>query len=160
MELFDIPDSPLEGYGDVYILGAGSRSIENPIVVRKFFNAAYSAILDTMPNIDEDRIHFIHGGAKGVDTLSASWAKDVGIKKVVSFEPDWYYPNGNFDPKAGFKRNTDLVSMATHAILIRDHYSVTNGVGDTLKKVIKKGIPFFYHTMMTPPSMRNREPYE
>lgn len=61
---------------------------------------------------DITNIDFIvSGGCKGADKLGERFAKDHNIKTMILL-PDWK----KYGKSAGFRRNVDIISNATHVI--------------------------------------------
>lgn len=131
------------------VLVAGSRDITDELRVRIFLEEGLMAIAIS-ESIDINRLsdtfHLVSGGARGVDKFSESWARShgVGEDRKTILKPEWK-PGGIFDHGAGKKRNTDLVNLCTHAIIIWDCES--GGTVDTLKKVLKQNKPVFVYSL-------------
>lgn len=90
----------------------------------------------------------ISGGAKGVDKLAIDYAKEYGIKPV-EIEADWY-PNGSYDPGAGYKRNRimlDLLNQDDVVLALWDGKS--SGTKDMINISKKKGIEVWVFTVRT-----------
>jgi len=112
------------------LLIAGSRNFDPaddwPWETVRFAAAMHNAVLtDTV----------IVGGAKGIDTIGAEWAKSYGLE-VQEHLPDW----AGLGKRAGYVRNARMVADATHAIIVWDGKS--RGTAHTLDLVQKKGIPY------------------
>ena len=108
----------------------GSRKGISPEIV--------SLILDdlkTRKEIDE----VISGGAHGVDTFAARWAKKNGIE-VQFFSPDWK----TFGKSAGAIRNQKIVDESDELIIFWNGES--KGTEITIKMVKKAGKPFHLFT--------------
>ena len=73
----------------------------------------------------------VSGGAPGADSMAARYALEYGIKPNIL--PAQWYTNGEYDGKAGFDRNTDIVTACTHAIAFP--WQQTNGTQDTIRKL-------------------------
>lgn len=85
-------------------------------------------------NLDKDEsVVVVSGGAKGVDTLGALWAKERGYE-VEIYLPDWDLHG----KAAGFIRNSEIVDAATHLVAIT---TGSNGTANSIAKAKKKGIP-------------------
>lgn len=67
-------------------------------------------------------IIFIHGAAKGVDTITAAMAHELGWK-VLPIPAIWEDDNGNLDRSAGFKRNEVMLALADEVVAIWDAQS-------------------------------------
>lgn len=50
----------------------------------------------------------IHGTARGVDTICGYWAEEMGIP-VTPMPAAWRDESGNYDPRAGHKRNQQML---------------------------------------------------
>ena len=46
----------------------------------------------------------VHGAARGVDTIAAFWAEEVGARPIP-VRPEWRDDNGKLDKQAGKRRN-------------------------------------------------------
>lgn len=61
----------------------------------------------------------VSGGARGVDTLGETWAKERGIPLII-FPADWE----TYGKMAGFKRNYEMAKYAEALILVWDGKSL------------------------------------
>lgn len=109
----------------------------------------YVAVVGSRDFTDEERLEreldldwrilgpavLVSGGARGADRLAERWAKKRGIPAVI-INAEWE-PDGKFNPKAGFERNTLVVDVATWVISYWDGFS--SGTGDTIEKAIAQG---------------------
>ena len=50
----------------------------------------------------------VHGAARGVDTIAAFWAEEVGARPIP-VRPEWRDDNGKVDKKAGKRRNQQML---------------------------------------------------
>lgn len=100
------------------VIIAGSRSITDARIVAEILeNDLHEGLID--PNRDE----IVHGGARGVDSLAAEWARSAGFG-VKEFPADW----AKYGKRAGFLRNCDMAEYAARAaggklVLIWDGHS-------------------------------------
>lgn len=79
--------------------------------------------------------HILHGGAIGVDTLAARYAKQHKLPQTV-IKPD-YTKAGKYAP---LLRNTELVKLADKVICVYAADRIRKGgTGDTYKKASKAG---------------------
>ncbi len=104
----------------------GSRSILDKEYVFSVLDFYLSRLLK------EGDLKIVSGGAKGVDSLGVSWAKEKGLQ-YTEFLPDWTLGKG-----AGFIRNQTIVDNSDYLIAIT---TGSNGTADTIKRAEKKGIP-------------------
>lgn len=91
----------------------------------------------------------IEGGARGADTLGKDIMESLGFT-VNTMEADWKDMSepcrikvnqyGEYNALAGFKRNSEMIELATHAIGFWD--SESGGTYDAIEKVDSKKIPF------------------
>ena len=86
------------------IMISGSRSIKNEGELRKIIQADLCNLNQKYRN---KQIFFIHGGARGVDSIGAEIAYELGFE-LDEYIPDW---EGQGD-KAGFIRNRIMVKKA------------------------------------------------
>lgn len=75
-------------------------------------------------------IEIISGGASGVDTMAALYARENGII-LTEFKPDW----AKYGKKAGILRNTDIINESTHVLALPTEKSV--GTYDSINKAKK-----------------------
>jgi hypothetical protein len=98
---------------------------------------AYALLCNTLRKFNPTRI--VSGGAEGADTLGATYAKEHGITLDV-FVPQWkawrlkhgYTSKTN---RAGFERNTDIISASDIVIAFWDGKS--EGTKDSINKARK-----------------------
>lgn len=72
----------------------------------------------------------ISGGAKGVDSMVETYARENSIQTII-FKPDWNI-HGR---KAGILRNTDIIEAATHVLALPTSKSI--GTHDSINKAKK-----------------------
>ena len=96
----------------------GSRNINHPVDLSRYIPQSTTTI--------------ISGGAKGVDSLAASHAKDNGIELVV-FRPDY----AKYGKGATFIRNRQIIDNADMVLAFWDGES--KGTKYTIEYAIKKG---------------------
>lgn len=99
-------------------------------------------------DLTKDNTVVIEGGASGADTLANELAKELEIP-FDTMKADWndmsepctvkYNRYGAYNALAGFKRNSQMVELATHALGFWDTKSP--GTKDSIKKINSKGIP-------------------
>ena len=61
--------------------------------------------------------HLIHGAARGVDSICAAWAEEVGVEPVPYPVENWR-PNGILDKSQGHKRNARMLDEGKPDIAI------------------------------------------
>lgn len=91
----------------------------------------------------------VEGGASGADAVGKSIAQELGFT-VHTMKADWKdmsppcrvktNSHGEYNALAGFKRNSEMIDLATHAIGFWDGES--KGTYDSISKIDKKGILF------------------
>jgi hypothetical protein len=98
----------------------GSRDITNEELIINSINSIINGIVEPLT--------IISGGARGVDSIAASWAKTNNIPLIV-FKPDW----NKFGKKAGILRNNDIIRECDIVLAIWDgkskgtHHSIKLG---------------------------------
>jgi YspA, cpYpsA-related SLOG family len=104
---------------------AGSRSIQNPIVLRRAVKQSGFSITEV-----------VSGGAKGVDQLGEAWAK-ANFIALQRFPANWdAYGKG-----AGMIRNEQMANYADQLIAIWDGKSP--GTGHMIGIMRQRGKPVF-----------------
>jgi len=76
----------------------------------------------------------IHGGAKGADSLCATWAKSTGIP-VHLFRADW----DKFGKRAGHIRNQQMIDEGKPDAAIA--FPGGRGTADMVRRCISAGLP-------------------
>lgn len=90
----------------------------------------------------------ISGGAKGVDKLAIDYAKEYGIKPV-EIEADWY-PNGQYDPGAGYKRNKVMLDLLVQDDIVLALWDgKSSGTKDMINISKKRGVEVWVFTVHT-----------
>ena len=84
-------------------------------------------ITDYCIELGQQPTYIISGGAKGVDTMAETYAKENNIPTII-FKPDW----NKHGKKAGILRNTDIIEAATHVLALPTSKSI--GTYDSIKK--------------------------
>lgn len=79
----------------------------------------------------------VSGRARGVDRLGERWARARHIP-VTPFSAVWYDRDGEYDPKAGFKRNVQMADYADALLAIWDCRS--NGTEHMISTARDKGL--------------------
>jgi hypothetical protein len=77
----------------------------------------------------------VSGGARGVDSWGAAWAKEHCDLPPIIFKAEW----DKYPKVAGFLRNTTIVENCDIVLAFWDGQST--GTVDTITKAIEKGIP-------------------
>lgn len=79
------------------------------------------------------------GKARGVDTLGENWAKARGIP--VDPYPAKWREGGEYNPRAGHLRNTEMANNADALVAIWDGYST--GTRDMIEKARRRCLQVF-----------------
>ena len=109
---------------------AGGREFENYALMSEKLNDLFIHSSEFNGSV----IKIISGMAKGADTLAIRYADEHKLTKVL-FPANWKsYPR-----IAGFLRNEDMLSIATHLIAFWDGKS--SGTKDMIDIAQEKGIP-------------------
>ena len=98
----------------------------------------YLAVVDVFESVDPPPVKLICGGARGIDTFAANWARMKGIPFEI-YAPDTAGKSKREAARACLARNTDLVRDATEVLAIWDGFS--RGTRDTIKKASDAGKP-------------------
>ena len=88
----------------------GSRDVDQYEVVRE--------ILDTIYSYNPEISAVVSGGARGIDSYGAYWAKENDLP-VTEYLPDW----NKYGKRAGFVRNELIVKDADYVCAIWDGVS-------------------------------------
>lgn len=140
--------------GDVYLLIAGSRmkGVSNDASVFGM-NTTIDELLETMCEVTlrqlspYENVHVVEGGAVGVDTKGAHWARSNGYD-VIEFKADW----DTYGRGAGMIRNGEMVKYVSAmdkraAVIIWDGES--KGTANTIDRVVKAGIPYCIYNKLS-----------
>jgi hypothetical protein len=98
----------------------GSRAITDEALI---FNSIHSITEGVLDNLT-----IISGGARGVDSIAAKWAKQNNVPLIV-FNADW----NTFGKSAGMIRNNDIIRECDTVLAIWDgkskgtHHSIKLG---------------------------------
>ena len=112
------------------VIIAGGRDFENYEYMCEILNDLFY----NSTNFKKRDIKIISGMAKGADTLAIRYADEHKLTKIL-FPANWkLYPRA-----AGFLRNEDMLSIATHLIAFWDEKS--SGTKHMIDIAQKKGIP-------------------
>lgn len=82
----------------------------------------------------------VSGKATGADAFGEDWAKANGVP-VLPFPAKWKDARGNYDPKAGFRRNWAMAEYADALIAVWNGYS--SGTRHMIEVAQKKGLRVF-----------------
>ncbi len=95
----------------------GSRTITSKMYVWSILD-----VIHTLTPISK----IVSGGAKGIDSLAAEWAKrnQIPVEEILA---DW----DKYGKAAGYKRNPDIIKAATKVLVIWD--GVSNGTKNSLE---------------------------
>jgi hypothetical protein len=136
MELNDVKslnlsEKYLNDYQEAFrVIIAGGRDFDDYVYMSTKLNELFND-----PNTFNNKaIKVISGMAKGADTLGIRYADEHKLTKIL-FPANWKeYPR-----IAGFLRNNDMLSVATHLIAFWDGKS--NGTKHMIEIAQMKGIP-------------------
>lgn len=81
-----------------------------------------------------------HGAARGVDTLTADWAKRHGIEPVP-FPAKWDI----YGKSAGFKRNQEMIDSGFDVMLAIRCIGKSNGTDHCIRQAKLTGKPIFLY---------------
>ena len=70
------------------------------------------------PQINQDEVTIISGGARGADKLGELFASEYGLK-VQQYLADW----DHYGKSAGYKRNVQMAEVTDHAFIFWDGIS-------------------------------------
>ena len=129
----------LNGYLEAYkVISAGSRNFENYALMSEKLNDLFVHSSEFNGSV----IKIISGMAKGADTLAIRYADEHKLTKLL-FPANWKsYPR-----IAGFLRNEDMLSIATHLIVFWDGKS--SGTKHMIDIAKEKGIPVWVFNYQT-----------
>ena len=114
------------------VIIAGGRNFEN----YKYMCEKLNDLFYNSTNFEKRDIKIISGMAKGADTLVIRYADEHNLTKIL-FPANWkLYPRA-----AGFLRNEDMLSIATHLIAFWDGKS--SGTKHMIDITQEKGIPIW-----------------
>ncbi len=89
---------------------------------------------DIEAHLPADTTAIVSGGASGVDSVAACFARVRGLELSV-IRPD--YSGSAISRIAPLARNTDIISQADYCIFFWDGFS--RGTKDTVSKAVKSG---------------------
>lgn len=112
------------------IIIAGGRDFENYEYMCEILNDLFY----NSTNFEKRDIKIISGMAKGVDTFAIRYADEHNLTKIL-FPANWKL----YSRAAGFLRNEDMLSIATHLIAFWDGKS--SGTKHMIDIAQEKGIP-------------------
>ena len=95
----------------------GSRSLTDPEPIWDKLDEYLEIAIDK-----GEELIIVSGGAKGIDTLAADFAKQRGLI-LINVYPAWNDRDGNFIRSAGFKRNDIIWEVADCGVAFWDGYS-------------------------------------
>ena len=118
-------------YIDAYkVIIAGGRDFDD----YEYMSTKLDELFKDPNTFNNNTIKVISGMAKGADTLGIQYADENKLTKIL-FPANWKeYPR-----IAGFLRNNDMLSIATHLIAFWDRKS--NGTKHMIEIAQMKGIP-------------------
>jgi hypothetical protein len=109
----------------------GSRTFNDYNLLKETINEFYPSPRDIK--------EIVSGGAYGADTLAEKYAKEYGIK-MIRLKPKWRNEKNEYNPRAGFDRNEDIVSRADHVVAFWNGKS--NGTRDSINHAKRLGKRF------------------
>lgn len=113
------------------VIVAGGRDFEDYGYLSATLDGLFG---DTELFRDRAEIKIVSGMAKGADTLAIRYADERKMTKIL-FPANWrLHPR-----RAGFLRNEDMLTVATHLIAFWDGNS--HGTQHVIEEARKKGIP-------------------
>lgn len=124
-----------ELYRDAYlnsyrVIVAGSRTfLDYDLMCRELDNLFWIS-----PEFENRDIKIVSGMADGADTLAIRYADEHQLTKIL-FPANWK----SFKRIAGFLRNEDMLSVATHLVVFWDGKS--SGTNHMIEIAKAKGIP-------------------
>lgn len=121
----------LNGYQEAYkVIIAGGRDFDD----YEYMSTKLNELFKDPNTFNNKMIKVISGMAKGADFLAIRYADENKLTKIL-FPANWkVYPR-----IAGFLRNNDMLSIATHLIAFWDRKS--NGTKHMIEIAQMKGIP-------------------
>lgn len=120
----------------------GSREFTNYTLLK--------STLDFLLKHESRTVQIVSGGAKGADSLAASFAKERNFSLIV-FRPKWLDINvlgarikfdkygRAYNANAGFDRNALIVRNSD--VLVAFTYASKGGTWDTIQRAKEEGIP-------------------
>lgn len=113
------------------VIVAGGRDFEDYDYLSTTLDELFN---DTTIFRNMEEIKIVSGMAKGADTLAIRYADERKMTKIL-FPANWkLHPR-----RAGFLRNEDMLTIATHLIAFWDGES--HGTQHIIEEARKKGIP-------------------
>lgn len=112
------------------VIVAGGRDFDD----YEYLSQQLDKLFGNSSNFDSRQIKIISGMADGADTLAIRYADEHRLTKIL-FPANWKYHH-RF---AGFLRNEDMLSIATHLVAFWDGKS--SGTKHMLELAQAKGIP-------------------
>lgn len=120
-----------QAYLNAYrVIVAGGRDFDN----YEYMSQQLDELFWNSSNFDSRQIKIISGMADGADTLAIRYADEHRLTKIL-FPANWKYHH-RF---AGFLRNEDMLSIATHLVAFWDGKS--SGTKHMIEIAQAKGIP-------------------
>lgn len=113
-----------------WVVIAGSRSFEGATAWR-FMKMKLDFLLGSI--VKDNNCVLISGGARGADSLARHYAEKNSIP-LVTLTANWDV-HGKV---AGLMRNTDMIKIATHAVVFR--VGMSSGSSDTVRKSAESGL--------------------
>jgi hypothetical protein len=105
----------------------GSRNIVDEKLIFDSINSIISEV--------DDEIIIISGGARGVDSIAAKWAKNNNIK-LIEIKADW----NRLGKAAGMIRNKDIIKNCDIVLAIWDGVSKGTAHSIQLGKSLNKNV--------------------
>lgn len=112
----------------------GSRNWPDPkFVYQRLKEAALEA------QAIEEPLRIVSGGARGVDTMAANWARAASVD-LVEYPADWQ----RYGRSAGYRRNNDIVNAAD--IVIAFQIGGSKGTQHSIDLARQQGKPVAVYT--------------
>ncbi|MBQ8423091.1 MAG: DUF2493 domain-containing protein [Coprobacter sp.] len=120
-----------QAYRDAHrVIVAGGRDFDD----YEFMSQQLDELFWGGSNFDAGQIKIISGMAEGADILAIRYADEHRLTKIL-FPANWKYHHRS----AGFLRNEDMLSIATHLVAFWDGKS--SGTRHMIEIAREKGIP-------------------
>ncbi len=103
--------------------------------VDRYYRDQVFKFLDAMHKVTPIE-HVVTGGAEGIDTHAADWAKERGIERVI-VKADW----DRYGKSAGPIRNARMIRWRPHMVLA---FPGSTGTQNMVEQARKAHIPVYY----------------
>lgn len=112
----------------------GSRDWTDRATIMRALNELVLAV-----GVPKHELTIISGGARGVDSIAAEWARRARVR-VIEHLPDW----NRFGKSAGFKRNVLIVEDAD--LVLAFQHNSSKGTQHSIDLARQRGIPVIVWT--------------